>query len=287
MGMERSIECMARIAQDRLTMSKGACELKSAQISILRLMIYQTDLAAVQNFVADQVSAAPELFQDAAVALDLSACESAMDAALLEDLLMRLRYAGINPLGIIATEENRLAAAARTLGLSLLPEPRPSRAMRERESARDNAAPAPQHASAVVDAAPAPPAPVAVAAQPAPVQRVIETMPRPGTQRYHGQVRSGQQMYAKDQDLIVTGAVGASSEVIADGSVHIYGRLMGKVIAGATGDRDARIYCLAFGAELVSIAGIFRVFESIPADLAGKAVQISLDGDKLRFDPLN
>ena len=113
MGMERSIECMARIAQDRLTMSKGACELKSAQISILRLMIYQTDLAAVQNFVADQVSAAPELFQDAAVALDLSACESAMDAALLEDLLMRLRYAGINPLGIgdLETEIRAFLAA--------------------------------------------------------------------------------------------------------------------------------------------------------------------------------
>ena len=58
-------------------------------------------------------------------------------------------------------------------------------------------------------------------------------------------------------------------------------------IAGASGDRNARIYCLAFGAELVSIAGIFRVFEAIPADLIGKSVQIWLDGDKLRFDILN
>ena len=106
-------------------------------------------------------------------------------------------------------------------------------------------------------------------------------------QRYEGQVRSGQQLYAKGRDLIVTGAAGASSEVISDGSIHIYGRLMGKVIAGASGDRNARIYCLAFGAELVSIAGIFRVFEAIPADLMGKSVQIWLDGDKLRFDILN
>ena len=100
-------------------------------------------------------------------------------------------------------------------------------------------------------------------------------------------MRSGQQLYAKARDLIVTGAAGASSEVISDGSIHIYGRLMGKVIAGASGDRNARIYCLAFGAELVSIAGVFRVFESIPADLMGKSVQIWLDGDKLRFDILN
>lgn len=265
-------------------MTKGACELKSAQISILRLMIYQTDLASVQAFVADQVSAAPELFQDAAVALDLSACESAMDAELLDDLLMRLRYAGIRPLGLIATEENRLADAARALNLSLLPEPRGARTPRELETT----------APAVIEPI-VPPVDAArtakAAAEPARTERAaapVQAQPmHTGTQRYHGQVRSGQQMYAKDQDLIVTGAVGASSEVIADGSVHIYGRLMGKVIAGASGDRDARIYCLAFGAELVSIAGIFRVFEAIPIDLAGKAVQISLDGDKLRFDPLN
>ena len=106
-------------------------------------------------------------------------------------------------------------------------------------------------------------------------------------QRYEGQVRSGQQLYAKGRDLIVTGTAGASSEVIADGSIHIYGRLMGKVIAGASGDRSARIYCLAFAAELVSIAGVFRVFESMPADLKGKSVQICLDGDKLHFDILN
>ena len=258
-------------------MAKGACELKSAQISILRLMIYQTDLAAVQGFVADQVSAAPELFEDAAVALDLSACEAAMDAELLEDLLMRLRYAGISPLGLIATEENRLASAARALGLNLLPEPRAVRpTSRELEPLAPEPAPAP-----------APKPEPVLERKPAAAAIEVVSAPRPGTQRYHGQVRSGQQMYAKDQDLIITGAVGASSEVIADGSVHIYGRLMGKVIAGASGDRDARIYCLAFGAELVSIAGIFRVFEAIPIDLAVKAVQISLDGDKLRFDPLN
>lgn len=258
-------------------MSKGACELKSAQISILRLMIYQTDLASVQAYVADQVSAAPELFQDAAVALDLSAVENAMDVELLEDLLMRLRYAGIRPLGLIATEENRFAEAARALSLSLLPEPR---AMRTSTREPELSAPAVTEPVAPVPAA----EPLRVERPVAPTEAQAV---RSGTQRYHGQVRSGQQMYAKDQDLIVTGAVGASSEVIADGSIHIYGRLMGKVIAGAQGDREARIYCLAFGAELVSIAGIFRVFESIPIDLAGKAVQISLDGDKLRFDPLN
>jgi|GEM_PF-997707 len=108
--------------------------------------------------------------------------------------------------------------------------------------------------------------------------------PASTVQRYEGQVRSGQQLYARGRDLVVTGNVGASAEVIADGNVQVYGKLMGKVIAGASGDRTARIFCLAFGAELVSIAGIFRVFESVPADIRGRAVQIYLDGDKIKIE---
>ena len=120
------------------------------------------------------------------------------------------------------------------------------------------------------------------------IVRQIETVTVDGIvppQYYAGPVRSGQQLYAKNRDLIVTGSSAPASEIIADGSVHVYGKLMGKVIAGASGNVEAKIYCLAFGAELVSIAGIFRVFESIPRELAGKPVQIYLIGDKLQIEP--
>ena len=94
-------------------------------------------------------------------------------------------------------------------------------------------------------------------------------------------VRSGQQIYARGRDLILTTLVGNGAEVIADGSIHVYGALRGRALAGAQGDESARIYCREFHAELVSIAGHYRVFEDIPADLRGKAVQAWLDGDKL------
>jgi septum site-determining protein MinC len=100
---------------------------------------------------------------------------------------------------------------------------------------------------------------------------------------HHHPVRSGQQVYARHRDLVVTTAVGAGAEVIADGCVHIYGALRGRAVAGARGEVTARVFCQEFQAELVSIAGVFRVFETIPPELAGKPVQAWLDGEDLRF----
>jgi len=100
---------------------------------------------------------------------------------------------------------------------------------------------------------------------------------------HHQTVRSGQRVYARNRDLVVTATVGAGAEVMADGCVHIYGALRGRAMAGARDDVTARVFCQEFHAELVSIAGVFRVFETIPPDLAGKPVQAWLDGDDLHF----
>jgi septum site-determining protein MinC len=99
-------------------------------------------------------------------------------------------------------------------------------------------------------------------------------------------VRSGQRVYARSRDLVVTATVGAGAEAIADGSVQIYGALRGRALAGARGETSARVFCQEFRAELVSVAGVFRVFETLPPELAGKPVQAWLDGDDLRFAPL-
>ncbi len=96
-------------------------------------------------------------------------------------------------------------------------------------------------------------------------------------------VRSGQRVYARNRDLVVTATVSAGAEVMADGCVHIYGALRGRAMAGAREDTTARVFCQEFHGELVSIAGVFRVFETIPPELAGKPVQAWLEGDKLHF----
>jgi septum site-determining protein MinC len=96
-------------------------------------------------------------------------------------------------------------------------------------------------------------------------------------------VRSGQRIYARNRDLIVNAGVGAGAEVMADGCLHVYGPLRGRAMAGARGEPAARVFCQEFHAELVSIAGVFRVFETIPAELAGMPVQAWLEGENLHF----
>lgn len=99
-------------------------------------------------------------------------------------------------------------------------------------------------------------------------------------------VRSGQQIYAPDGDLIVLGTVSAGAEVIADGNIHIYGTLRGRALAGVKGDVEPRIFCQSLEAELVSIAGRYRISEQIdPAD-RGKAMQIHLLEDRLIIEQL-
>ncbi|HEU0152159.1 MAG TPA: septum site-determining protein MinC, partial [Arenimonas sp.] len=100
-------------------------------------------------------------------------------------------------------------------------------------------------------------------------------------------VRSGQQLYAENRDLSVLGTVGAGAEVIADGSIHVYGALRGRALAGAGGLASARIFCREFHAELVAVAGHYKVLEEIPKELLGKAVQIWLENDKLRIEQLD
>lgn len=90
-------------------------------------------------------------------------------------------------------------------------------------------------------------------------------------------LRSGQQVYARGGDLVVLAAVSSGAEIIADGSIHVYAPLRGRALAGAKGALDARIFTTRFEAELVSIAGVYRTFESgVPDKLLGQPVQIQL-----------
>jgi len=117
------------------------------------------------------------------------------------------------------------------------------------------------------------------------VPRPVETRPvEPTIGLQHAQpVRSGQRVYARDRDLIVTAMVGAGAEVMADGCVHVYGALRGRAMAGVRGDGSARVFCQEFRAELVAIAGVFRVFETLPPELEGQRVQAWLSGEELHF----
>ncbi len=99
-------------------------------------------------------------------------------------------------------------------------------------------------------------------------------------------VRSGQQVYAENSDMTVLSPTSAGSEIMADGSIHIYGALRGRVLAGARGNESARIYCQSLQAELIAIAGRYQLLDESDTTLKGKPAMIRLDGEKLVIEAL-
>lgn len=99
-------------------------------------------------------------------------------------------------------------------------------------------------------------------------------------------IRSGQQVYAKDGDLVILNHVSPGAEVIADGSIHIHGTLRGRAIAGASGQKEARIICHDLQAELVSIAGNYWLSEQIESEFWQKKVMLSMTEESLHFELL-
>jgi septum site-determining protein MinC len=251
-------------------------EIKFGQVGIANLKLKRLDPEGLAGELNDKVASAAQLFLRAPVVLDLSHLPSLPDLDTVRDLLARIRASGMLPVGLsYGTNENE--QLAQTLGIPVFAK---FRAAYERSGE-----------SAPESATRATPSPPPRESTPAPVAAEPQTAPSPATGATIGQlhdkpVRSGQQVYARGRDLILTTLVGNGAEVIADGSIHVYGALRGRALAGAQGDENARIYCQEFHAELVSIAGQYRVFEDIPAELRGKPVQAWLEGDRLMLKKL-
>ncbi len=249
-----------------------AGELKIGQVGIANLRIRSLDVARLVDEMRQRVQRAPKLFARAAVVIDFGGLSQVPDAATARALIDGLVEAGVLPVALAygTTETERLSEA---LGLPLLAK---FRAQYERA----DGTPAPAAGPAPAQASPA----SARAAAPAPA--AAPGGGQPGKIQ-SAPVRSGQQVYADNRDLTVLSPVGAGAEVIADGSVHIYGPLRGRALAGAQGNEQARIFCREFHAELVAIAGHYRVLEDIPSDLRGKAVQVWLEDQQLKIAALD
>ncbi len=97
-------------------------------------------------------------------------------------------------------------------------------------------------------------------------------------------VRSGQQVVSKGGDLVITSSVSHGAELLADGNIHVYGALRGRALAGITGDKQARIFCHSLDAELVSIAGYYRLSDAIEPITV--PCQIFIHDDRIQIEPL-
>jgi septum site-determining protein MinC len=250
-----------------------AGELKIGQVGIANLRVRTLDVGKLADEMRDRVKRAPNLFSRAAVVLDFGGLTRTPDAVTAQALVDALREAGVLPVAL-AYGTSEIEQLSQQLGLPLLAK---FRAQYERaDGVSPDAAPAPARREPAREPEPARAAPASSTpntSQPG----LVQAAP----------IRSGQQVYADNRDLTVLSAVGAGAEVISDGSIHIYGALRGRALAGAQGYEQARIFCREFHAELVAIAGHYKVSEDIPAALLGKPVQVWLDGDQLRIEALD
>ena len=235
----------------------SAIDLRFGQVGLMQLRIRSTDPGAILDELTGRVASAPLFFQRTGVCLDLTALGREPQLEEMRAVMDAVRRAGMLPVGLIGGSA-AVESLAGALELPVLAPHRP----------QTQAVPVVQ-AVAVVQAAERERAESGI---PALIQ--------------HQPVRSGQRVYARARDLVITSTVGAGAEAIADGCVHVYGSLRGRAVAGVRGDTSARVFCQEFRAELVSVAGVFRVFETLPPELAGKPVQAWLDGDDLRFAPI-
>lgn len=205
-----------------------------------------------------QISQAPAFFDDAPVVIDLERVAATLPKPELVRLIDGLKGRGLSVFGVQNGNEAQIAVA-RAAGLIPL---KGGREVPLDRTARKSD-PAPK-------AAPAAPEPEIT-----PATRLI-TEP----------VRSGQRIFNDRGDLIVTAPVSAGAELIAEGNIHIYGRLRGRALAGVNGDTSARIFCQSLDAELLAISGLYRTSEDFGPAIRNEPVQVFLRDEMLYIEKL-
>lgn len=230
---------------------------RAGALSCTVLQLFEAEVHTLEQDLADTVKQAPDFFRGVPVVIDLEqlAPEVLPDFAHLKSIL---RQNGLIPVGVRQGTEAQQAGAA---GEGLYPL---STAASLSRSTRKDASPDEKDEKEEKKATSTSGA------------RVV-TQP----------VRSGTQLYARDSDLVVMASVSPGAELLADGHIHVYGSLKGRVLAGVHGNRDARIFCTRLSAELVSIAGFYLTqddMQKLPENHG--MIQVYLDGEQVRIEPV-
>lgn len=232
-------------------------EFKAGSLTAMSAVLRELNNVHLADALQVMLGGMGEFFAGEATIIDVSQVQQFPDRPDWSGTLSLLRRYGLQPVALRGAPEH-LHQAARKAGLAILSETAAS--LKAGQAITPEAAPAPIPAAAP---------------QPRP-----EVPAQSSTQVVERTIRSGQQVYARGGDLVILGAISNGAEVIADGNVYCYGPLRGRALAGASGNREARIFSSNFGPELISIAGIYRTFEKgIPQQIAGRATQALLRGE--------
>jgi septum site-determining protein MinC len=232
-----------------------AFQLKGSLFTLTVLNLITADLNLLSQQLGELVKQTPRLFQKMPIVVDLQKLEPSPEPLDFSQLIFCLRENNLIPVGVRGGNSQQHEKALQA-GLAIMPNTKVESF--ELTSKTTQAKPA---VSLVTPGA----------------SKIVDHP-----------VRSGQQIYARNSDLIVISPVSAGAELIADGNIHVYGTLRGRALAGVNGNNDARILCHSLEAELVSIAGHYWISEDLQNSHIKQNVHIYLENDKLHvntFDP--
>lgn len=250
---------------------KDAFQLKGSILTVSVLHLYDKDLMRLENELAKLVKKTPKLFANMPIVIDISQASGSID---FPSLKQKIRQTGLIPIGLRGGNpiQQQLAELA---GLGVLSESKAESRPVKFDTKSDINKTKEFYESAVGKEEPAA---TKVATRnevkPATKQKaptIVITQP----------VRSGQQVFAKDGDLVIVAPVSPGAEVLAEGNIHIYGALRGRALAGVSGDTNARIFCHSMEAQLISIAGIYLVSEQLTP--IKKHTQVYLEEEHLKI----
>jgi septum site-determining protein MinC len=232
-------------------MAEASIEFKGSSFTLSVLHLKTSTLTVFRDDLKKKVAQAPDFFYLVPIVVDIERVDSAIDYQAVKLLVEEFKFIFVGFTGSVSKEQRKFI---RELGFSFV---------NSANNAVNNSANSSANCTEKVKASTE-----AVIAAEVPVKKVAHTDVVPQialfTDKIHrGQIRSGQQIYAKGQNLVIIGSVSAGAEVIADGNIHVYGSLRGRAIAGAKGHHQAQIYCQNLEAELVSINGNYWLSESM------------------------
>ncbi|MDO9106754.1 MAG: septum site-determining protein MinC [Methylovulum sp.] len=220
-----------------------ALEFKSSTFAVPVLVLASNDLTAIDEQLQNKIQLAPDFFKNSPVVFDVQELNKQnldIDIAELTGIIYK---AGLLPIGIRGGDQQQNNKALELLIPVYSPHHSVSTEANKPETQKQSPPPAPKAASSTL----------------------LITQP----------VRSGQRIYASG-DLIVLAQVSAGAEILAEGNVHVYNTLRGRVLAGVLGNTEARIFCSDLQAELISIAGNYKVSEDLNESIRNKPVQVYL-----------
>jgi len=264
-------------------MDKPCFELKGSLFTLTVLQLFEDDLSLLEIQLKERIKMAPGFFNHTPLVIDLH--ELSIDNLKLDffDLRELLLSLSIIPVGVKGADKS-LHTQLEAAGMAILAEaktPRPKEPpvieSTEEEKTSKQAPeteqdPEPDTSNTQeTDKSESEP----------PLKKEPSNKP---TKIVKQTIRSGQQIYAPEGDLIIIGSVSTGAEILADGNIHVYGTLRGRALAGVRGNTKASIFCQSLQSELVSIAGIYLLSDDIQEDKIGASVQVYMEDEKLQME---